>query len=113
MVVVPLVLVLVLFATQTLLRLHTRTTVEALAQEAARSVALDPAAGPALRTADRRLRRALGSSAAVAEIDWTTGPTRVVVRVRVPTPRLLGWPLAGPLAEPVSVEASARPEVWR
>jgi hypothetical protein len=114
MVVAPLILVLLLFATQTLIRLHARSTVAALASEAARGAAVDdrPAAAAATR-AGRVLRDDLGQAGADADIEWRVEPDRIEVHVRVTAPRLLAIGSLDPLNDPIEVVASARREAWR
>jgi hypothetical protein len=111
MMVVPLVLVLVLFATQVLLRLHTRARVAASAHAAARDVGVD-AASPSAATAraGQDLRAELGRE---AEIEWWLRPDRVEVRVRLPAPRLLAIGAFGALGPPIEVAASSPVEGWR
>lgn len=114
MLAVPLVLTLLMAATETLIRLHTRSSVAARAADAVRDAAVEP--GPATTTArraSRLLRDDLGRFGDEASIEWRVEPDRIEVRVRVPAPGLIAFGPAGPLARPIEVVASARREVWR
>jgi Flp pilus assembly protein TadG len=97
-------LALLLFATQTLIALHTRSVVTDAAYEGARAVAGarvdhdDPVAVAAAQVAAaQRVRDLLGRLGDRAEIDWT-GTTKETVQLRVSaTPPTFLWnALRGP-----------------
>ena len=114
MIAVPLVLVLLLFATQVLIRLQARSSLTAMAADAAREAALD--AGPTATSAARAgrvLRAGLGPAGEDAAIEWRIDPHRIEVHVRVAAPRLLPGGPAGALSRPIEVVASARREAWQ
>lgn len=111
-------LALMLFATQTLIALHTRTVVTEAAYEGARAVAGarvdhdDPEAVAAARaTAERRVRNLLGRLGDRAEIDWTgTTVEEVHLRVSATPPSFLWTSLRGPGATLVDRTVTVRVE---
>jgi hypothetical protein len=111
-------LALMLFATQTLVALHTRTVVTDAAYEGARSVAGarvdhdDPAAVAAAQaTAEARVRELLGRLGDRAELDWS-GTTSEVVQLHVSAtpPSFLWEALRGPGAALVDRTVSVQVE---
>lgn len=114
MLALPMVLLLLLLATQVLVRLQATSTATALAERAARTASIrEDGRDDATRSAERWLRSELGAVGATADISWTVDVDRVTVRLRIPGPNLLATDLSGPLGSPITVRASARPEVWR
>lgn len=114
MIAVPLVLMLVLFATQALIRLQARSSLVAMAADAARGAAVD--GGPAstsIARATRILRADLGAAGEEADIEWRIEPHRIEIHVRVDAPRLLPGGAAPTLTRPIEVVASARREAWQ
>ncbi|HEY6530823.1 MAG TPA: TadE family protein [Acidimicrobiales bacterium] len=97
-------LALMLFATQTLIALHTRTVVTDAAYEGARAVAgarvdhRDPAAiAAAQAAAEERIRNLLGRLGERADIDWSgTTPDTIRLRVSATPPSFLWEALRGP-----------------
>jgi hypothetical protein len=110
---VPVVLLLTLFGTQVLLRLHATSTVRSLAGDAVREVAIDPATAPAAaEQAGQVLRERLGAAGATADLDWALSEAAVTLRVRVEPPRVLPLAGLGHLDGPIVASASARRERW-
>jgi hypothetical protein len=111
-------LALMLFATQTLIALHTRTVVTDAAYEGARAVAGarvdhgDPAAVAAAQAAaDGRVRELLGRLGDRAEVDWTgTTADTVQLRVSATPPTFLWDSLRGPAAAIVDRTVTVRVE---
>ena len=81
------VLAFLLLATDTLLELHARSTVTAVAYDAARQVAV--ADGDARPAAERRARRALGTVGASARFAWDADGDRITLRVEADRPGAL------------------------
>jgi len=111
-------LALMMFATQTLVALHTRTVVTDAAYEGARSVAGarvdhdDPVAVAAAQAAaEERVRGLLGRLGDRAELDWS-GTTAEVVQLHVSAtpPSFLWKALRGPGAALVDRTVSVRVE---
>ena len=114
MIAVPLVVFLMLFGAQILLRLHATGTVRAVAGAAARDMAVTPEAIPHARArTERTIREHLGPAGPAADIDWHVDTDTVTIRVSVAPPRLLRITVPGPLTDPIVESVSVMREVWR
>ncbi|MEL7208867.1 MAG: hypothetical protein AAGK32_11675 [Actinomycetota bacterium] len=112
MLALPIVLLLVLFATQVAARLHAKAELDALATHASRAAAVAP--GPIrVDAATAELRALLGRAGPDAGITWSIDEDAVALRIEVAPPTVVDAGLLGPLAEPLVVHSRIRRERWR
>lgn len=90
-------LVFVLFASQVLLNLYTRSVVTSAATRGAEIVAAANGGPTAEPVADATVERLLGQEASRATLTWQVTSTEVALTVRLTSPSLLPVALGGPL----------------
>lgn len=94
---VAIFLVFVLFASQILLNLYTRSVVTSAATRGAEVVAAANGGPSAEPLADATVERLLGQDASRATLTWQVTSTEVALTVRLTTPTLLPVAFSGPL----------------
>lgn len=94
---VAIFLVFVLFASQVLLNLYTRSVVTSAATRGAEVVAAANGGPSAEPLADATVERLLGQDASRATLTWQVTSTEVALTVRLTTPTLLPVAFSGPL----------------
>jgi hypothetical protein len=114
------VLVLLLFAVETLASLYARTSVTAAAHDGARTVASDDLVragdrspqGRVIGAAEAEVRLLLGRAGETAELAWSFSADEVVLRVRARRPSILPAPWR-PGGDPGWIERTVRVRIER